>query len=58
MNYVDAQHQIEYNVYLTMEIKLFELKTVITMKTLTDNLVYPPQADPRPTRFSLLTSNF
>jgi hypothetical protein len=25
---------------------------------LTDNLVYPPQADPRPTRFSLLTSNF
>jgi hypothetical protein len=28
------------------------------MKMLTDNLVYPPQADPRPTRFSLLTSHF
>ena len=28
------------------------------MKMLTDNLVYPPQADPRLTFFSLLTSNF
>ena len=28
------------------------------MKMLTDNLVYPPQADPRRNLFSLLTSNF